>query len=99
MIDGATYLPLAKGFLLGASICMTLGPQSAFVLRQGVLRQRAFCVAMICTLADFMLIALAAAGATHLQLTVREDNAAARSLYVSLDFVEEWILCPWRKGF
>ena len=64
MSGGAGLMSLAQGFLLGASICMTLGPQSAFVLRQGVARQNAFSVAMICTLADLLLIAMAAAGAS-----------------------------------
>lgn len=64
MSAGAGLMSLAQGFLLGASICMTLGPQSAFVLRQGVARQNAYGVAMICTLADVLMIAMAAAGAS-----------------------------------
>ncbi len=38
-------------------------------------------------------------GATRVHLTVREANVAARRLYTRLGFVEEAILCPYRKGF
>lgn len=64
MLNDVAFMPLAQGIVLGAGICMTLGPQSAFVLRQGVQRQGAFYVATICTLADLLLIATAAASAS-----------------------------------
>lgn len=38
-------------------------------------------------------------GANSVNLTVREDNAAARALYESLGFTEERLLRPYRKGF
>lgn len=38
-------------------------------------------------------------GCSRVHLTVRVDNAAARSLYRSLGFVEERNLVPYRKGF
>lgn len=39
------------------------------------------------------------AGCPVVHLTVREDNAAARSLYAQLGFTEERVLVPWRRGF
>jgi L-lysine exporter family protein LysE/ArgO len=44
------------------SVCVTLGPQSVFVLRQGLRRASATIVATVCTLCDFMLIMMGAAG-------------------------------------
>ena len=63
MTGGPDLVPLLQGIVLGAGICCSLGPQSAFVLRQGIHGDAAFGVAMICTFADFLLIAAAAAGA------------------------------------
>ena len=39
------------------------------------------------------------AGVTHVHLTVREDNAAARALYARLGFIEERLARPYRRGF
>jgi L-lysine exporter family protein LysE/ArgO len=60
---GADLVPLFQGLVLGASICASLGPQSVFVLRQGIHGEAAFGVATICTFADLLLIAAAALGA------------------------------------
>lgn len=38
-------------------------------------------------------------GATSVNLTVREDNIAARRLYESLGFTQERLIRPYRKGF
>ena len=38
-------------------------------------------------------------GAAPVNLTVREDNRAARDLYISLGFREERVIRPLRKGF
>ena len=56
-------LPLFQGFILGVSICGSIGPQSLFVLRQGIRGEAAFLVALICILVDFAMIAIAIAGA------------------------------------
>jgi len=60
---GSDIVPLLQGIVLGASICSSLGPQSMFVLRQGIHGEAAFGVAAICTISDFLLIAAGAAGA------------------------------------
>ena len=44
-------------------------------------------------------IALADIGCERFHLTVREDNAGARSVYVGLGFVEERVIRPVRRGF
>lgn len=59
-------MALLQGFILGTSLCASLGPQSLFVLRQGMRGEAAFRVALICTLADFALIAAAIVGAETL---------------------------------
>jgi L-lysine exporter family protein LysE/ArgO len=58
----AGLLPiLLQGIALGVSLCFTLGPQSLFVLRQGMRGAQALQVATICSLSD---VAMALAGAT-----------------------------------
>jgi L-lysine exporter family protein LysE/ArgO len=51
-----------QGVALGVGLCCTLGPQSIFVLRQGMRCKAAIEVAMICSIADLVLIAAGAAG-------------------------------------
>lgn len=50
------------GFFLGASLIMAIGAQNAFVLRQGLLRQHVFAVALLCAVSDALLIGLGVAG-------------------------------------
>ena len=58
----AGLLPiLLQGIALGVSLCFSLGPQSLFVLRQGMRGALALQVATICSLSD---VAMALAGAT-----------------------------------
>jgi L-lysine exporter family protein LysE/ArgO len=54
--------PLLQGFGLGASLIIAIGAQNAFVLRQGLKRQRPFVVASLCTLCDITLILLGVGG-------------------------------------
>ena len=71
-------MPLLQGILLGAGICGSLGPQSVFVLRQGIRGEAAFAVAMVCTLADVLLISAAVAGAdVFILLIPKAANVAA----------------------
>lgn len=56
-------MAVLQGFILGTSLCASLGPQSLFVLRQGMRGEAPFRVALVCTLADFVLIAAAILGA------------------------------------
>jgi len=50
------------GFLLGLSLILAIGPQNAFVLRQGLLNQHVLPVVLFCALSDALLIALGIAG-------------------------------------
>jgi len=59
----AGLLPiLLQGIALGVSLCLTLGPQSLFVLRQGMRGEQALQVAAICSLSDAALVVAGAAG-------------------------------------
>ena len=59
----ASLVPiLLQGMALGVSLCFTLGPQSLFVLRQGMRGERALQVATICSLSDVAMIIAGAAG-------------------------------------
>jgi L-lysine exporter family protein LysE/ArgO len=57
------WLPsLLQGLGLGASLIIAIGAQNAFVLRQGLKRQRLFVTASLCALCDMLLISLGVAG-------------------------------------
>ncbi len=58
--------PFSSGFLLGLSLILAIGPQNAFVLRQGLLREHALAVVLFCSLADALLITLGIAGLSWL---------------------------------
>jgi len=78
MTDLAAVMPLVQGIVLGASLCVSPGPQTILVLRHGMRGDAAFTVAAICTAADFLLIAVAAAGAqTLIQLVPTAASACA----------------------
>jgi len=51
---------------------MAIGAQNAFVLKQGLLRQHVFAVALVCALSDALLISLGVFGFAHL-LSQQED--------------------------
>ena len=51
-----------SGFLLSFSLIFAIGPQNAFVLRQGLLKQHVLPIAFFCTLSDIILILLGVFG-------------------------------------
>lgn len=59
-----TFYPalFLKGFLLGASLIIAIGPQNAFVLRRGIQKKHVLAVASVCALADIILITIGCAG-------------------------------------
>jgi L-lysine exporter family protein LysE/ArgO len=60
----AALLPiLLQGVALGVSLCLTLGPQSLFVLRQGLRGEQALQVAAICAFSDVVMVIAGAGGA------------------------------------
>ena len=54
--------PFLSGFLIGGGLIIAIGAQNAFLLRQGIRREHVFVLALICALADALLIALGVAG-------------------------------------
>ena len=55
-------IPFLEGIALGASLIIAIGPQNAFVIQQGILRQHVFLAAFVCTFVDVVLIIIGAAG-------------------------------------
>ena len=53
------------GFFLGLSLIVAIGAQNAFVLRQGILRQHIFFIALFCSIADTFLIVLGISGISY----------------------------------
>ena len=50
------------GFFLGFSLIVAIGAQNTFVLRQGILGQHVFYVALFCAISDALLISIGVAG-------------------------------------
>jgi L-lysine exporter family protein LysE/ArgO len=50
------------GFFLGLSLIVAIGAQNSFVLRQGILGQHVFYVALFCAVSDALLISIGVAG-------------------------------------
>jgi L-lysine exporter family protein LysE/ArgO len=50
------------GFFLGLSLIIAIGAQNAFILRQGIIGQHEFYIALFCALSDALLIIIGVAG-------------------------------------
>jgi L-lysine exporter family protein LysE/ArgO len=50
------------GFFLGLSLIVAIGAQNTFVLRQGILGQHVFYIALFCALSDALLITIGVVG-------------------------------------
>jgi L-lysine exporter family protein LysE/ArgO len=61
-MSAESWTIVMQGVALGVTLCCTLGPQSIFVLRQGIRGVAAFEAATICTGADLAMIVAGAAG-------------------------------------
>lgn len=55
-------LPILQGFGVGLALIIAIGPQNAFVISQGLKRQHVFVTALVCTLADVVLISIGVGG-------------------------------------
>ena len=55
-------LSFLTGFFLGLSLIVAIGAQNTFLLRQGILGQHVFSVALFCSLSDTLLIIIGTAG-------------------------------------
>lgn len=51
-----------SGFALSLSFILAIGPQNAFVLRQGIRREHVFLVVMVCAISEVLLIGIGVAG-------------------------------------
>ena len=60
------FAALLTGLFLGFSLIVAIGAQNAFVLRQGILKQHVFSVALFCSISDVLLIILGVAGISYL---------------------------------
>ena len=59
-------LAFLTGFFLVLSLIVAIGAQNAFVLRQGILRQHIFYIALFCAISDSLLITLGILGISYL---------------------------------
>lgn len=60
----------ATGFFTGFSLILAIGAQNAFVLRQGLLKQHVFALALFCAVSDAVLIAAGVAGFSALTAAI-----------------------------
>ena len=56
---------LMTGFFLGISLILAIGAQNTFVLRQGILGQHVFFVALFCAISDSILITIGITGFSY----------------------------------
>lgn len=88
---------LSTGFFTSFALILAIGAQNAFVLRQGILKQHVFAVALTCALSDAILITLGVAGFgslillfPQLPLIMRIGGAAFLIVYGAMRFWAAW---------
>lgn len=54
------------GFFLGLSLIVAIGAQNAFVIRQGIIGQNIFYIALFCSISDALLIIIGVVGISYL---------------------------------
>lgn len=54
--------PTMKGFFTSLGLIISIGPQNSFLLKQGILKNRSFSLALFCSLADGILFTLGVMG-------------------------------------
>jgi len=59
------FTAFITGFFLGLSLIVAIGAQNAFVIRQGILRQHIFYIALFCSISDALLIIIGVAGISY----------------------------------
>jgi L-lysine exporter family protein LysE/ArgO len=94
------WTAFAHGFALSASLIVTIGPQNAFVLRQGLVRSHVGKIVALCCASDFLLIAAGVSGTAT--LCARYPHFVKAALYVGLAYLAWFGLCAlrraWRSG-
>lgn len=91
MIAAPALSALISGLLFGLSLIVAIGPQNAFVVRQGALRRHVGVVVLICAASDVVLIAAGVsgtgavlAGRPWLLTVARVGGAVALLVYAAL---------------
>lgn len=62
MIDSNFTQTLVQGFLVSGGLIVAIGAQNAYVLKQGLLKNHIFWVALVCFLCDFTLLSFGVLG-------------------------------------
>ena len=75
------------GFFIGLSLIVAIGAQNSFVLRQGILKQHVFYVALFCAVADAILIGIGISGTSFLF-----NNITDQILNYLLGFSALWLI-------
>ena len=78
-----------SGFILGLSLILAIGAQNSFVLRQGLIGQHVFIVALFCSLSDALLISIGVAGISIFSINY-------------IDLVSDWLFgisAIWLAGY
>ncbi|MFC0322153.1 LysE/ArgO family amino acid transporter [Gallibacterium melopsittaci] len=85
------------GVFVTGSLIVAIGAQNAFVLKQGLLRQHIFAVALICFLCDVVLFCL---GVLGLGSFISHNHIAAVTLaFVGAGFLAVYGLRAWRSAY
>lgn len=89
-----------SGFLLSLSLILAIGPQNAFVLRQGLRREHVFWICLICGICDAILITVAVAGFGALAQAAPWFETVMLYAGAAFLFVYGWrnALSAWRGG-
>mgnify|MGYP000282910001 CR=1 FL=1 len=74
------------GFFLGLSLIIAIGAQNAFVLRQGILGQHVFYIALFCAISDALLISIGVAG-----ISLFLHNFINQNLNIMFGFSALWL--------
>jgi len=75
------------GFFIGLSLIVAIGAQNSFVLRQGILKQHVFYVALFCAISDALLIGIGISGTSFLF-----DKFTDQILNYLLGFSALWLI-------
>ena len=75
------------GFFLGISLILAIGAQNVFVLRQGILGQHVFYVALFCAISDTLLICIGIVGISFFL-----DSLVSQNLNVLFGLSALWLM-------
>ncbi|MFU2075628.1 LysE/ArgO family amino acid transporter [Gallibacterium anatis] len=85
------------GVLVTGSLIVAIGAQNAFVLKQGLLKQHIFAVALICFLCDVVLFTF---GVLGLGTFISHNNVASVTLaFIGAGFLLIYGLRAWRSAY